>query len=165
MPEEKRIEEMNPELDSAPDYIAAIKELKENTVDRAQYMKLKEENKRLLDNMINGFSPDQPAPVKEAPDINALRNDLFNKDNTNLDFCRKAVELRDALIENGEIDPFLPYGKQIQPTREDVESAEHVANVIKECIDYADGDSQIFTQELQRRTVDTGPQFNFNRRY
>lgn len=165
MAEEKRIEEMDQELDSAPDYIAAIKELKENTVDRAQYMKLKEENKRLLDNMINGFHPDEPAPVKPAPDIDALRKDLFNKDQSNLDFCRKAIELRDALIEKGEVDPFLPYGKQIQPTREDVEAADRVAKVIKECIDYADGDSQIFTQELQRRTVDTAPQFNFNRRY
>ena len=43
-------------------------------------------------------------------------------------------------------------GAQISPTAEDVQVAEKVAQIYQECVDYADGDSALFTQELQRRT-------------
>ena len=43
---------------------------------------------------------------------------------------------------------------KIVPTTEDIECANRVAEVVKECIEYADGDSQLFTNELNRRTVD-----------
>ena len=88
--------------------------------------------------------------------IDDLRNELFNspRELTNLEYVTKAMELREALIENGEPDPFLPVGKQISPTRDDLEGAEKVAQVYKECIDYAEGDSEVFTNELMRRTRD-----------
>ena len=79
------------------------------------------------------------------------------EDELNLEYVKTAVELRDALIAQGQKDPFLPYGEGILPTAEDVECANRVANVYKECIEYADGDPDIFTSELQRRTVDAGP--------
>ena len=68
------------------------------------------------------------------------------------------MKLREALLEKGEKDPFLPYGKNIIPTDEDIATADRVARVLQECVDYADGDSDIFTNELQRITVDTAPQ-------
>ena len=57
-------------------------------------------------------------------------------------------------MAKGEPDPFLPYGKQISPTRQDEETAAKVAQIYQECIDYAEGDSEVFTNELQRRTRD-----------
>ena len=57
-------------------------------------------------------------------------------------------------MENGQPDPFIPVGKQISPSREDIEIAEKVAQVYKECIEYANGDSEVFTNELMRRTRD-----------
>ena len=85
-----------------------------------------------------------------------MRNELFNspRELNNLEYITKAMELREALMENGEPDPFLPVGKQISPTRDDLEGAEKVAQVYKECIDYAEGDSEVFTNELMRRTRD-----------
>ena len=68
-----------------------------------------------------------------------------------------ALKLRSALIAMGEPDPFLPCGEKTLPTDADVATAERVANVLQECVDIAEGDSQIFTNELMRRTVDTGP--------
>ena len=138
------------------DYIEAIKEMKQNTVDKATYNKLKEENKQLLNSLVNGETID--VPKKEEVDINALRKDLFNNDQTNLQYIEKALKLREALLEKGEKDPFLPYGKNIIPTDEDIATADRVARVLQECVDYADGDSDIFTNELQRITVDTAPQ-------
>lgn len=142
--------------ETTQDYIDTIKNLKENSVDRSKYEALRADNKRLLDSIVNGQSIESQAPVNK-PSIDELRKNVFKEDQTNLDYVTHALELRNALIANGDPDPFLPYGKKIVPTDDDIAAAERVANVLKECVDYAEGDSQIFTNELQRRTVDTGP--------
>ena len=158
MLEEKEISVTGTVEDNTQDYLAAIKELKENSVDRSKYDELRAENKRLIDAVVNG-QPGQEEQVvsKHTKDeIDDLRNELFNspRELNNLEYITKAMELREALMENGEPDPFLPVGKQISPTRDDIEGAEKVAQVYKECIEYADGDSEVFTNELMRRTRD-----------
>ena len=139
-------------------YIEAIKEMKANSVEKAAYDKLKEENKQLLDALINGGQVTQELQ-KEPVDIDSLRKRLFGGDAelSNLDYMKTALELREALLDQGSPDPFLPYGQNIAPTDEDIRTADRVAEAIKSCIDYADGDSEIFTNELQRIMVDTSP--------
>ena len=158
MLEEKEVSVTGTVEDNTQDYIAAIKELKQNSVDRSEYNKLRAENKRLIDAVVNGQpGQEEQVVVKHSKEqIDDLRNELFNspKELNNLEYITKAMELREALIENGEPDPFLPVGKQISPTRDDIEGAEKVAQVYKECIDYAEGDSEVFTNELMRRTRD-----------
>ena len=158
MAEEKEISVTGTVEDNTQDYLAAIKELKEKSVDRSEYDKLRAENKKLIDAVVNG-QPGQEEPVftkHSKEQIDDLRNELFNspKELNNLEYITKAMELRDALMENGEPDPFLPVGKQISPTRDDLEGAEKVAQVYRECIEYAEGDSEVFTNELMRRTRD-----------
>ena len=144
--------------DNTNDYIEQIKKLKESSVSKDDYNKLKADNKKLIDALANGTQLEgKVEPKVSAVDkINELRTKLFSKGSnlSNLDYCKTAVELRDALIENGDKDPFLPFGHNVVTTDSDIESANRVATVMKECIDYADGDSDIFTNELQRRTVD-----------
>ena len=144
--------------DNTQDYLAAIKELKEKSVDRSEYDKLRAENKKLIDAVVNGQpGQEEQVSVKHSKEqIDELRNDLFNspRELNNLEYITKAMELREALMENGEPDPFLPVGKQISPTRDDLEGAEKVAQVYRECIEYAEGDSEVFTNELMRRTRD-----------
>ena len=144
--------------DNTNDYIAQIKNLKENSVSKDDYDKLRLDNKRLIDALANGTQVEDAvgSKVSAVENINELRKKLFSKGSNlnNLEYCKTAVELRDALIENGERDPFLPFGHNVVATDSDHETAERVANVMRECIEYADGDSDIFTNELQRRTVD-----------
>lgn len=124
--------------------IRALKEAQARTV------------KDLTDKIVNGqFESEQP--VVEKADIAALRKDLFTTDNNNLQYVEKALKLRSALIEDGQPDPFLPYGNKIAPNEDDFKAAEKVAKVLQECVDYAEGDSQLFTNELQRRTIDVAP--------
>ena len=138
------------------DYIAAIKELKENSVDRQKYDALKADNKRLVEALVNGQTIETNS--KPPVDIQALRNELFKNENqTNLQYVENALKLRNALIESGEPDPFIPQGSKVIATSEDIAAAQRVADVLQECVDYAEGDSQVFTNELQRRTVDTMP--------
>lgn len=147
--------------DTAPDYLKVIEDLKSSTVSKEDYRKLREENKRLLQSLANGEKPEK---IYEKPKIEDLRKDLFGKDLTNLEFAEKALELREALMEDGQNDPFLPYGKKTLPTDQDIEGANRVAEVLKDCIEYADGDPSVFTAELQRRTIDTSPSVRKNRR-
>lgn len=158
MLEEKEVSVSGTVEDNTQDYLAAIKELKENSVNRSEYEKLRAENKKLIDTVVNGLpGQEEQVVVKHSKEqIDDLRNDLFNspRELNNLEFITKTMELREALMENGEPDPFLPVGKQISPTRDDIEGAEKVAQVYKECIEYAEGDSEVFTNELMRRTRD-----------
>ena len=71
-----------------------------------------------------------------------------------MEFVKNTLALRQAIIDSGKPDPFLPMGNKIIPSDEDIATATRVANVLQECVDYADGDSAAFTNELQRRTVD-----------
>lgn len=151
--EETRTVETGAVDDPQQDYLEAIKNLKQNTVDKAKYEQSEAERKRLLNMVVNG----QTVDVSEEPkhrEINVIRNELFNKEHNNLDYIKLSLELRNALIAEGQPDPFLPYGRQISPTREDEEIAEKVAQVYQECVDFAEGDSELFTNELMRRTKD-----------
>lgn len=141
------------EVNDSIDYIEAIKEIKQNSVDREAYNKLREENKRLLNSLVNGESVD--VKKEEPVNIDELRDKLFNKESTNLEYISNALKLREELMKQGKPDPFLPAGKNIIPTEEDIKTADRVAKVLQECVDYADGDSNVFTNELQRVTVDS----------
>lgn len=137
--------------DSTQDYLEAIQSLKQNSVDRSEYEKLKAENKKLINAVVNGQSVDVEDQPKHR-DVETIREELFNHEHNNLDYVKLALELRSTLIAEGKPDPFLPMGSQIAPTAEDEEKAEKAAAIYQECIDYADGDSKLFTQELMRRT-------------
>ena len=54
-------------------------------------------------------------------------------------------------MEAGQTDPFVPNGSKIKPTDEDFAKAKKVADTLQECVDYADGDPDVFTDELKRR--------------
>ena len=133
------------------DYLEAIQTLKQNSVDRSEYEKLKAENKKLINAVVNGQQVDVEAG-EQYRDLDVIRDELFNHEHNNLDYIKLALELRSTLMAKGEADPFLPMGAQIAPTAEDVQAAEKVAQIYQECVDYADGDSALFTQELMRRT-------------
>lgn len=138
------------------DYIEAIKTMKLNTVERAEYDKVKSENKKLLDALVNGSDIDFAAQKSEQPNIKDLRKELFNEDNqmSNLEYVTKALQLRKAVIAEGGDDPFLPIGPHVEITEELSAKAERSAQVFQECIDLARGDSGVFTAELQRRMKD-----------
>lgn len=141
--------------DMTQDYLSAIKEMKQNSVDRSQYEKLKAENKKLLDAFINGGEIAQQV-VSEEPSIAELRKKVFNNpDQTNLEYVTNVLALRNALIEKGEPDPFVAASSQYTPTVDDYARAEKVAKAFQEMVDIADGDPNVFLNEFERRVKDT----------
>lgn len=138
-------------------------QLKNNTVSKEKYQKLENKYKDLFNSYANGeqlAAADTPVVEK---DLNELRKKVSGSQ-LSLDGWKAALELRTELIKRGEQDPFLPVGKKILHTEEDIAAANRVAEGIQHCIEYAEGDPEIFATELQRITVDTAPRKNNGRR-
>lgn len=137
-------------------YIEVISEMRKNTVSKAEYNKVLEENKQLLNAMVNGETINQPQQ-EPAVDVNALRKELFSKEMTNLEYAEKTLQLRDELLKRGERDPFLPNGRNYIPNDFDAMEADRAADALQHCIDAAQGNPAIFQNELQRILVDRVP--------
>lgn len=139
------------------DYLKQIDELKRNSVSKERYDKQLEENRRLLQQIVNNDYDNKilEKEMKKPKDIDKLRKDLLspNSNLNNLEFVTKSLELREAIMEEKGIDIFCPNN----PTNEDYEAANRVAKIYKETIDYANGNPEVFTNELMRRTIDSTP--------
>lgn len=130
------------------DYIEVINNLKENSVSKDKYQKLKDENKKLLNSLVNGQQVESPNTAKISND--ELRKDLFTKNLSNLEFVKKTLQLRQNILEEKGEDVFAPDGPQFSFSDEDRRDAQRVADALQHCVDVADGNSSIFTNELQR---------------
>ena len=154
--EKKAVSGKESQIDTNQDYISALNEMKQNTVPKEAYDKLRADNKKLLDTIVSGQSLEQ-TEVKEEVDVDALRKELFGKsrkDLSNLEYVDKALQLRKALMEKGEQDPFvMKAGRTSSPEAEDFKKAERVASVLQECVDIADGNDSVFDNEFQRRLI------------
>ena len=140
---------------TAEDYIEAIKNLKQNTVDKTAYDALRSENKKLLESLINGEEI-QPQNKVLSESIDELRHDILNNDSlTNLEYWDKVLKLRSALLKRGDEDPFVPQGQKVNATSADYQTAEKVATIMQEMVDNSEGDPNVFLNEFQRRVKDT----------
>lgn len=156
MSEEER-EQQNPENEpemTAKEYINQIKDLKEKTVSREEYERIKNDNKELAKALINGTGANIPGITKpeEKPDLDDLRKKLFTKKSKNdLEYFTNLLALRDGVMADGQPDPFLPINREFRATAQDEADAERIATQIKEAIDYANGDPAVFSNDLRRR--------------
>ena len=135
----------------------ALKEARENSVPKSEYDRVVEENKKLVSDIINGdgAGSGQVSPEDNKPTIEELREDLYGpkcSSLSNLEYWEKTLALRKEVIEKEGYDPFLPIGSKITPKSSDIEAAERVAKVVQECIDEAEGNSEVFTALLQAKT-------------
>lgn len=142
-------------IETNSDYLDAINDLKQNTVSKEAYAKLKEDNKRLLDALVNGDQIE--AETETTVDVDELRSRLFGgkEELNNLEFVSHALKLRQACIDKGERSPFLPVGDHVTITSDMLAKEQRVADVLQDCVDFADGDSGVFTAQLQRCIKDT----------
>ena len=139
--------------DNTPDYINEIQRLKETTVSKEDYNKLKADNKKLITALSNGPAIEGQVEPKVDPEvkINNLRKELFGSESNSLndlDMVSKMLELRKEIIDNGGIDPFLPKGHKVRVTDNDKECANRVARVLTECVEDAEGSNRRFMSNV-----------------
>ena len=141
--------------------VQALAELKRNSVSKEEYERVLKLNKDLVEQMVNEQEVETNVETNTNYDeiIKEAQTKLFSGDAdlNNLEFCETALQLRDAVLAKTGEDIFVGRGHNISPDESDYEKAENVATVMRECIEYAQGDSSIFTMELQRRTNEVLP--------
>lgn len=141
--------------------VQALADLKRNSVSKEEYERVLKLNKELVDQMVNEQNVEPSVETNTNYDeiIKEAQTKLFSGDAdlSNLEFCETALKLRDAVLAKTGEDIFVGRGHKITPDESDYEKAENVATVMRECIEYAQGDSSIFTMELQRRTNEVLP--------
>lgn len=150
---EKQNPDNEPEM-TANEYINQINNLRENTVSREEYERIKNDNKELAKALINGTGATIPGITKpeQKPDLDDLRKKLFTKKSKNdLEYFTNLLALRDGIMADGQPDPFLPINREFRATAQDEADAERIATQIKEAIEYADGDPAVFSNDLRRR--------------
>lgn len=150
---EEILEQMEEQESSNQHYIDAINNLKSNSVSKDAYNKLVEENKNLLQSLVNGsqVSADE-APVEEK-DLMQLRRELFKpeKELSDIEYVEKALELRARVLEETGEDCFVAKAHGYTPGYDAFQSAEKTAAVFQECLDEANGSNERFISALQTR--------------
>lgn len=138
------------EQDENVDYIEAIKELKNTTVPKDQYQRLREENKKLLNAVLNGQEV-QGTPKTETvenlqQELKDLKKDLSQAQEegmSNLEYVSKSLKYRDTAIKLGLQDPFVP-NSPLGPDDNDFQTAKKVADRLQEIVDQSNGNPLVF---------------------
>ena len=140
--------------------IDTINEMKQNMVSKEKYDRLVEENKGLANALKTGQQVTLVEP-KEEVNIDELRAELYggsrSKTMPNIEYVQKTLQLRQALIDKGEPDPFMPNGHEYQYDQRDQDTANLIADTLQQCLDRAQGDNNVFTAEFLRNMKDDNP--------
>ena len=151
MSEEMTTQVLEQQVDNTA-YIDAIRDLKENTVDKKMYQKLKEERDTLIKSLANGNGSATVEAVK-VRSLEECREDFKAPSSSQCEYLEKVLALRDAAIREGEPDPMVAQGHHVQPTIQTYQRAQEIADIYRECLDYADGDDKVLINEIQRRMI------------
>lgn len=138
------------------DYVELIKTYKENSVSKAEYEKVRNDLARMTKAYMEGEHI--PAPVEEKKvDPADIANEIatINSSWSNLDVAKKLLEYRQAMVDNGYKDPFLPHGHDVQITQNDYFTAEHFQAKLEECIEKAEGDPTAFVNYFAKNISET----------
>lgn len=133
-------------------YIDIINKLKADSVSKEEYERVVKDNKVLAENL--AFSKASPEEEKTPPtteDITKLRERFVSSHNeSNLDFIRNVLDLRDAILETGGRDPFLPTNTDYVENEADQAKCQAIADGLRQMVDYSDKDAALFNSELKR---------------
>ena len=136
-------------IDESQKYIDEIKNLKTNSVSKEDYLKLQEENRNLLKSLVEGQSIEASADETPSRPVDDIIKDLTSESLTNLDYIKTSLELHDKRMEQGYND-YLPIGHQIAPDDNDIAAAKQVEDFLRELVETADGNPNVFNNEYQR---------------
>ncbi len=138
--------------DNTAEYIETINKLKANSVSKDEYLKLRNENKQLLDALASNQVVEVTAEPKR--EITEVRKELFtNHSNlSNRQICQDMMDLYDYELENRGVNIFMPTDPQYIPTQDDITQVDNMVRGMKSALETANGNDLIFNQEIERLT-------------
>ena len=149
--EEKKVQETEPNyLEEALKANQTLKE--ELQKSREEMQKMAEDNKTIIKKLLEGG--DGPQEETDSRDILTIIKDMRKDNISDVEYAKNALAYRKKCIEQGHGDPFVGKGHEYTPDDREAEKAENLANCLQHCIDYSEGDNQVFLNELSRITVD-----------
>ncbi len=150
---EKRNEEV---VVDNTDYIAAIEELKKNSVSKDQYDALAAREKKLLEAVVNGQEISTSKQESLEPRLEYYKKYKENKFSNDLDYWTNMVNLRKATIKEYGADPCVtgnygltPDGGRIEPSYGEAETIQEQFDIIEGFIDEAKGNPLVFETLMQ----------------
>lgn len=138
------------------DYLATIQELKQNTVSREAYDKMRDENKKLLETIINGGQMEAPAENTNIDYNKLLHETIFEKKSNNLDYIDAFVTAYESAVKEG-IKYAMPFGPKAEYSEMDEEVCDFTAKKLREIIDKSNGNEKSFNFLLDQEMVDNMP--------
>ena len=132
-------------------FLKAAKKLKEDSVSKEEFEKVKSENQKLLDFIMEGKElPQIDDKSNSIPSIAELQKIRHNPDATNLDYVKASLELREHFIKEKGLDPFASKD-------EEIESAKRTAEYLQKMVDEAAGDPKKFNFLLESKIAEDDP--------
>lgn len=158
MPEEPKKdvpEQDGNQANKALDEVNTIIDLKKQIEELTNKNKeLEETKKKVYDRILNG-GEGQEVPEKKHRPISEIRKDLIatfsdDKETTNLAYCKLALELDNAVREDTGESVFLPKGKNITPTVDEIATADRFHDLLTDAIEASGDDPISFNAELEK---------------
>ena len=137
-------------------YVEQLANLKQTTVDKAEYERVVAENRTLANSLANGNfgKTTETAPTYDMDKLEKAYRDNYTLPQF-LKPAKAALDLRDAILATEGVDVFAANaynGKSQRP--EDLQSAHDAAEVIRSCIKDCGGSDSTFFSLLCDRTED-----------
>ena len=142
----------NEESVGSADYIDAINGLKQELAQTAKKNEALEAEARKLRNQ---FLNERTVETDDnSPSVEELRKTFEDGLLTAPDIkqVENYVNLRNKLLEEGQMDPAVPTGHTVTATAKDYDKADKVFQLLEYCLEKADGDPDIFSRELKKYT-------------
>lgn len=121
---------------------------------REEMARMAQDNKVIMKQLLEGGSIQEEE--QDTRSIEDVIKHMRDENITDLEYAKDALAYRNKCLNLKEkpFDPFVGRGHNYQEYEKEQERAENLANVLEHCIEYADGDNQVFINELNRLTVD-----------
>lgn len=137
------------------DPLDQLNEIKKNTVSKEEYERILNERNAYFKAYANGDSPDESTTPKKI-DVDQLRKDLFVQPDqlSNLDYAKKSLELRQAILDETGKDIFVGSTDRLVPDQYDYDQAQRSAELLQYCIEQSNNDVTIFNAQLNSHLQD-----------
>ena len=135
-------------------YIDEITKLKNSTVGKTEFEKLQAENKRLVETLATRKPVEQEAEKPVPKDLNKLWKEFGQIKQGDCAIWSKALEIRDESIKQEGYDPFTSPDKTLSQNPNEIQAYAQVAEVVKDCLEKAHGNDDVFISNLKAATYD-----------
>lgn len=134
------------------DTIEALKKMRENTVPKADYEKLKADNKKLLEAFVNGEDLEKPEDKKKTED--ELLKSIYEAKGSNMELAQDIVELYDMKKAQGKnIFVGSRYSNTVEQNAAEAD-AEEAVQYLRNALEQSDGDPTVFQAMFGSKLVD-----------